>query len=126
MPKFVQLFIFMLILIKSSDSNDRNVLPVSFLASVSKGQGMARLYGGAFFRAVSDINNDPTVLPGISLKPLFADTRSDVLVAAKNMTDHYCLNDTKAFVGPEGSCAIAATMSAAWNIPMIAYVSKCM
>lgn len=93
-------------------------LRVSFLASRKYYGGI--LYGGAFYRAIDDINKDDKLLPGYVLEPMFADTHSDILETVEYMTKHKT-NGTLGFIGPEGACGIAATNAAAWNMPMVVY-----
>lgn len=100
--------------------NGTRPLRISFLASRKFYSGL--LYGGAFYRAVDDVNKDPSLLPGYVLEPMFADTHSDILETVELMTTHKT-NGTLGFIGPEGACGIAATNAAAWNMPMVVYVS---
>ncbi|XP_062604007.1 guanylate cyclase 32E-like isoform X2 [Saccostrea cucullata] len=101
-----------------SVSNVTKSLKISFLASRTYFGGL--LYGGAFYRAIDDINKDDRLLPGYVLEPIFADTHSDILQTVGYMTDHK-INGTLGFIGPEGACGIAATNAAAWNMPMVVY-----
>lgn len=101
-------------------ANVTKSLKLSFLAS-RKYYG-SLLYGGAFYRAIDDINKDDSLLPGYVLEPMFADTHSDILETVEYMTEHKT-NGALGFVGPEGNCGIAATNAAAWNMPMVVYVS---
>ncbi|XP_052688303.1 guanylate cyclase 32E-like isoform X1 [Crassostrea angulata] len=101
-----------------SVSNITEPLKVSFLASRKYYGGI--LYGGAFYRAIDDINKDDKLLPGYVLEPMFADTHSDTLETVEYMTKHKT-NGTLGFIGPEGACGIAATNAAAWNMPMVVY-----
>ena len=100
--------------------NGTRPLRISFLASRKFYSGL--LYGGAFYRAVDDVNKDRSLLPGYVLEPMFADTHSDILETVELMTTHKT-NGTLGFIGPEGACGIAATNAAAWNMPMVVYVS---
>lgn len=97
-------------------------LKISFLASVSIGQGMGKFYGGAYYRAIDDIRKNSSILPNYVIETMFHDTANDYLKALHGMTDLY-VNDTIGFVGPEGTCSHAAIAAASWNLPMIAYVS---
>ncbi|XP_048763356.1 guanylate cyclase 32E-like isoform X1 [Ostrea edulis] len=99
-------------------ANVTKSLKLSFLAS-RKYYG-SLLYGGAFYRAIDDINKDDSLLPGYVLEPMFADTHSDILETVEYMTEHKT-NGALGFVGPEGNCGIAATNAAAWNMPMVVY-----
>ncbi|KAJ8964719.1 hypothetical protein NQ314_004684, partial [Rhamnusium bicolor] len=68
------------------------------------------------------INKDPTILPNVTLKLKWFDTKGDTVVATKAMTDMIC-EGVSAFFGPENSCHVEAIISQARNIPMISY--KC-
>ncbi|XP_030761809.1 receptor-type guanylate cyclase Gyc76C-like isoform X2 [Sitophilus oryzae] len=83
-------------------------------------QGLA--ISGAILMAVEEINNDPDILPNITLELKWNDTRGDTVVATRAMTDMIC-EGVSAFFGPEGSCYVEAIVSQARNIPMISY--KC-
>ena len=50
------------------------------------------------------------------------DSKADTLESLRGMTQQF-LNGTVAFIGPEDTCAIEARLAAAWNLPMIAFVS---
>ena len=52
-----------------------------------------------------------------------ADSKGNSAESIRGMTDHY-LNGTLAFIGPENTCAFEARVAAAWNLPMIGFVSK--
>ncbi|XP_061195190.1 receptor-type guanylate cyclase Gyc76C-like [Saccostrea echinata] len=101
-----------------SMSNVTKPLKISFLASRTFYGEL--LYGGAFYRAIDDINKDDSLLPGYVLEPIFADTHSDILQTVGYMTEHK-INGTLGFIGPEGACGIAATNAASWNMPMVVY-----
>lgn len=53
---------------------------------------------------------------------LLADSKGNSAESIRGMTDHY-LNGTLAFIGPENTCAFEARVAAAWNLPMIGFVS---
>lgn len=50
--------------------------------------------------------------------------KADTAASLRGMTSLY-RNGTIAFIGPEDTCAIEARLAAAWNLPMIAFVSRC-
>ncbi|KAJ8947966.1 hypothetical protein NQ318_021064, partial [Aromia moschata] len=75
---------------------------------------------GAITMALEEINNDPTILPNVTLKLKWYDTRGETVVATKAMTDMIC-EGVSAFFGPENSCNVEAIISQARNIPMISY-----
>jgi len=53
---------------------------------------------------------------------LVADSKCNSAESIRGMTDHY-LNGTLAFIGPENTCTFEARVAAAWNLPMIGFVS---
>ena len=99
--------------------DDRIPLKLSFLSSTSRD---AKLFAGAFFTALDFVNNNESVLQGYRLEYLFNDTKSSSLNAINAMTSHYG-TDTIGFIGPDVSCECESTVAAAWNLPMIGYVS---
>ena len=82
-----------------------------------------KLIAGAFFIGLDDVNNNNTLLKDNQLEYVFNDTKMSPLHAIKIMTDNYW-NGTIAFIGPDVSCMCESTVAAAWNIPMIGYVSS--
>ena len=61
---------------------------------------------------------------GYHVNYLLADSKGNSAESIRGMTDHY-LNGTLAFIGPENTCAFEARVAAAWNLPMIGFVSIC-
>ena len=68
------------------------------------------------------INEDPSILPNVTLVPRYVDTRGDTVKATEHMVDMLC-EGVSAFFGPEGSCYVEAIVAQSKNIPMISYVS---
>lgn len=104
--------------LQKTNAEERN--KISFLCSTSKGKG--KFFAGSFFQALKDINTDSAILPEFSLDYLFHDTFADTLEPIRAMTATYG-NGTIAFIGPDGTCATEAMVAAAWNLPLIAFVS---
>ena len=91
---------------------------------------------GALPLAVAAVNGDPNLLPGRRLEFVAADigtntvpgsglTREQTSLAAlaiRVMTEMRD-NGTVAFIGPDDTCSAEALVAAAWNLPMISYVS---
>lgn len=102
------------------NSDNRTPLKLSFLASTS---GHAKLFAGAYFIALEYVNNNTTLLEGYRLEYLYNDTRMNSLNAINSMTEHH-RNSTVGFIGPDVSCHCESNIAAAWNLPMIAYVSR--
>ena len=99
-------------------------LRIGFLPSYSdaKNQESSKYDVGAIAYAVNDINNDPQRLQGHTLTYIYNDTRDHLLTTLKGMTSQY-ESGALAFIGPEDSCETVASVAAAWNVPMITYVS---
>lgn len=112
-------YLIILCLMVATRGDDRVPLKLSFLSSTSYD---AKLYAGAFFSALDNINNNSTILQGYRLEYLFNDTKSSSLNAINAMTSHYG-NSTIGFIGPDVSCECESTVAAAWNLPMVGYVS---
>lgn len=82
----------------------------------------ARIISGAMTYAIMRINNDPDILAGHRLDFVWADTQSDTLIATARMSEQW-RNGAVAFFGPEDTCDVEARVAAAWNLPIISYVS---
>lgn len=117
--EYLTAYLFVLFFTCYANGDDRTPLKLSFLSSTSYD---AKLFAGAFFSALDDVNNNSTILKGFRLEYLFNDTKSSSLNAINAMTSHYG-NDTVGFIGPDVSCECESTVAAAWNLPMIGYVS---
>lgn len=75
------------------------------------------------FVFVSQIKNDPNLLPNVSLNLEWEDTHGETVHATKTITTMIC-KKVAVFFGPEGNtCYTEAIVAQAWNIPMISYVS---
>ena len=104
----------------ASTNDTKEPLRLSFLSSTSDD---AKFFAGAFFLALDNINNNTTILKDYKLQYLFNDTKSDTLESIRAMTSQY-ENKAIGFIGPDVSCACESTNAAAWNLPMIVYVSR--
>ena len=83
-----------------------------------------RIISGAISYAVELINNlQPNLLSGHKLILRTADTYADTLVGTRELTSLW-RDGAVAFFGPEDSCDVEAKVAAAWNLSMIAYVSR--
>ena len=69
------------------------------------------------------VNDDPNLLAGHHLDFLYADINADTLVSTARTTEQW-RDGAIAFFGPEDTCDVEARVAAAWNLPMIAYVSR--
>lgn len=78
-----------------------------------------------YFRFVffTQIENDPNLLPNVSLVLKWDDTHGETVHATKTISKMIC-DKVAVFFGPEGNtCYTEAIVAQAWNIPMISYVS---
>ncbi|CAG7718784.1 unnamed protein product [Allacma fusca] len=103
-------------------SNGKENLTLGYLTAV-KGSDRNRqgiLISGAMTLAISEINNNQKLLPNVELQMTWNDTEGDTIKGTKILTDMLC-QDVAAFFGPEVSCAVEATVAAAWNRTMISY-----
>ena len=87
-------------------------------------ENQARKISGAVSYAIELINNDTSLLPRHRLKFIWGDSRADTLVGTRLLTDEW-RQGASAFIGLEDSCSVEAKVAAAWNLPMISYVSTC-
>ena len=121
MTKMMNLVCIMVSVISYVYSDNRIGLKLSFLSSTSGMTGSSK-FAGAFFTALEFINFNSSILEGYRLDYLFNDTRANSLDAINAMTSQYG-NDTIGFIGPDESCQCESTVAAAWNLPMLGYVS---
>jgi len=69
------------------------------------------------------IEDDPHLLPNVSLVLKWDDTQGETVHATRTITQMIC-DKVAVFFGPEGNtCHTEAIVAQAWNIPMISYVS---
>ena len=77
---------------------------------------------GAIECAVRDINKRSRSSQLYRLEYTYNDTQGDPLLTIKAMTSQLRAG-VHAFVGFEGSCETEAKIAAAWNVPLLTYVS---
>lgn len=79
--------------------------------------------------AISAVNKDPELLPGRRLQFVARDIgteavkKSSLATLAIHLMTEMRDNGTVAFIGPDDTCSAEALVAAAWNLPMISYVS---
>ncbi|CAH1794616.1 unnamed protein product [Owenia fusiformis] len=83
-------------------------------------KGPARKNAGAFIYALKHFNAETNILPGYKLEYMYNDNKGATLEAISGMTAQY-LEGVDAFIGPDITCATAAQVAGAWNLPIIAY-----
>lgn len=132
-PKEIVLFILLVILgyskvISSKFDGVKNVtnITVGYLTvdrtPVFMRDKQARVISGAISYALELINNDTNILPYHRLNLIWGDTMADTLIGTRLLTDQW-REGAKVFIGLEDSCSVEAKVAAAWNLPMISYVS---
>lgn len=101
---------------------DAKNFTLGFLPALSGNKGQSKYFVGALVYALKHINSDEKVLAGHQLDYVLVDNKADTLTSIRGMTKQY-FNKTVAFIGPDDTCATEARVAAAWNLPMVAYVS---
>ena len=106
--------------------SNRSTILIGYL-TVDKTDGFmrakqGRIISGAMTLAVELINDDPNLLPNHKIRFIWGDTQANTLVGTKLLTDQW-RKGAVAFIGLEDSCSVEAKVAAAWNLPMISYVS---
>ena len=81
-----------------------------------------RIISGAISYAIEKINANPNILPDYHINLVWGDTQANTLVGTKLVTEQW-RQGAVAFFGLEDSCSVEARVAAAWNLPMISYVS---
>lgn len=77
---------------------------------------------GAISLAVAELNAGPMGARGHRLQFLVAETRGEELASIARTADLWTQN-VAAYIGPQETCVTEARMAAAFNLPMISYVS---
>jgi ABC-type branched-subunit amino acid transport system substrate-binding protein len=77
---------------------------------------------GAISLAVAELNAGPIGDQGHRLEFVVAETRGDELASIARTADLWTRN-VAAYIGPQETCVTEARMAAAFNLPMISYVS---
>ncbi len=108
------------------------VLPATFklgflpaLGGHAGHEGRSKYHVGAFIDALNYANEE--ILSNVSGKShkltyKYIDNRGSTLESIRAMTEMY--NDNVcAFIGPEDTCVVEARIAAAWNLPMVNFVS---
>ena len=104
-------------------AGDKELLLVGFIGTFKYGLNrLVRTTGGALTKAKVDINNRTDLLPGYEIDYIFVDTNSTELGSIMALTQLW-RSDVVAFVGFDISCETEAHVAAAWNLPMISFVS---
>ena len=103
-----------------------NEIKVGFLSTKDTEEANLNRIGliinGVMPMVVEHINNRSDLLPNHTLTYTWSDTHGNELGNIQVMTEQW-KNGVVAFFGPENTCTTEARIAAAWNIPMISYVS---
>lgn len=78
---------------------------------------------GAITYAVEQINNDASILPNHNLSFEIAETFGQGLESVRLTSELAVSGRVDAFIGPVFNCSDEARIAAAFNLPMISYVS---
>jgi len=100
----------------------RERLFIGFLPALTANKGQSKHFVGAFKFALCQINHHVLGSTPYYLDYIVHDTKANTTVALRGMTDQF-QKGSIAFIGPEDNCAIEARLAAAWNLPMISFVS---
>lgn len=76
---------------------------------------------GALTYAIDRIHDSGVLPEGVRLSLQYNDTRSDLLLSTRILTEMMC-HDVVAVFGPENTCNVEATIASAWNRTMISHV----
>ena len=111
-------------LINGDENYKKTELSVGYLTAIKGAikdrQGLA--ISGAITLALEEINNDPKILPNVTLVLRWNDTRGESVIATRAITEMIC-DGVATIFGPEGSCHTESIVAQSRNIPMISYVS---
>lgn len=101
------------------------VIRIGYLTNLHGRKSITRqgiVISGAIKFAIEKINNNSSILKGAKLDFIYNDTNGEILQSTKAMLYQWS-EGAIAFIGPEDSCEVEATIAAALNLPMISY--KC-
>ena len=108
--------------VRCTDSiSNQSRYTVGFLPALH-GVGQPKHYVGAFLYALQTVNNEWQG-DDRCLLYMYSDTGGDTQKTIGAMTQQL-YNGCIAFIGVENNCALEATIAAAWQLPLISYVSS--
>lgn len=106
-----------------SDGNLTIGLILPYTVSTGGGRGLAgNHYASAITIAVDNINNDPSLLPGIRLRFVWDDSECSEETSIKALISQW-ERRVDAFIGFGCKCHTQARMAAALNLPVVSHVS---
>lgn len=110
------------------DNEGRTVLRIGYLTGSQKKEGdyfyrkPGQAISGAITKAVDEINNSSQILPNHTLEFYIAETYGMENESIRLTALMYHLN-ISAYIGPQETCIHEGRIAAAYNLPMISYVS---
>ena len=78
---------------------------------------------GAITLAVDQVNSSPEILPNHTLEFIIAETYGQEDVSIRRTAELKTFN-ISAYIGPQETCIHEGRIAAAFNLPMISYVSR--
>ena len=104
-----------------------NIIKLGYITGSDKLPGIfyrrpGQAISGALTLALGEINSDTSILPNHTLEFLIAETYGIELESIKQTVDLINQN-ISVYIGPQETCIHEAKVAAAFNIPMISYVS---
>ena len=115
-------------ILNNTHSNEGSVIRLGYLTGSQKPPGHhhyvspGRTISGAITLAVREVNESPDVLPNHTLQFLVAETYGKEAESIKQ-TVMLTRQNISAYIGPQETCIHEAGIAAAFNLPMISYVS---
>lgn len=97
-------------------------LTVGYLANIHGKNRQGHIISGAMTYAVKQVNERRILPDNYTLEFVYEDTMGETLEGT-NAVINMWRGGVVAFIGPENSCEVEATVSASLNLPMISYVS---
>lgn len=82
-----------------------------------------RTISGAISLAVEEVNNGTLGRMGHQLEYIVAETFGKEVISVQKTADLWKMN-VSGYIGPQETCEHEAFLAAAFNLPMISYVSK--
>lgn len=77
---------------------------------------------GAISLAIDEVNRGPLAKRGHKLEFIVAETYGEEIISVQKTADLWTKN-ISVYIGPQETCEHEAFMAAAFNVPMISYVS---
>ena len=111
-----------------TDGKDRRYIRLGYLTGSTKpfdqpyyskpGQSIS----GAITLAVTEVNDNPDILPNHTLQFVIAETRGKEDESIRQIMS-LMKEDISGYIGPQETCVHEARIAASLNLPMISYVS---